>query len=162
MDEVLDFGYVQGTATEVLKPFIFNEPVLVDDAGSGTTAGSVLAGLKGSSRTTKPSSAVNKPISWAGGHKRTSKSEVFLDVLEKVSVLFSSTGAIQTSTIDGSVLIKSYLQGGCAAMGFFFFLEAGGGIAALDPCVLLYLIFSRKKQQRQERGWKIVCRSRVL
>ena len=27
-----DFGYVQTTSTEVLKPYVFNEPILVDAA----------------------------------------------------------------------------------------------------------------------------------
>nr|GME19843.1 AP-4 complex subunit mu [Ipomoea batatas] len=30
LDEVIDFGYVQTTSTEVLKSYIFNEPIVVD------------------------------------------------------------------------------------------------------------------------------------
>ncbi|MCD7460701.1 hypothetical protein HAX54_044232 [Datura stramonium] len=30
LDEVIDFGYVQTTSTEILKSYIFNEPIMVD------------------------------------------------------------------------------------------------------------------------------------
>jgi len=29
LDEILDFGYVQGTSTELLKAYVFNEPVAI-------------------------------------------------------------------------------------------------------------------------------------
>eukprot|EP00479_Gromia_sphaerica_P010533 TRINITY_DN4879_c0_g1_i1.p1 TRINITY_DN4879_c0_g1~~TRINITY_DN4879_c0_g1_i1.p1 ORF type:complete len:84 (+),score=16.88 TRINITY_DN4879_c0_g1_i1:401-652(+) len=30
LDEVIDFGYPQGTSTELLKAYVFNEPVVID------------------------------------------------------------------------------------------------------------------------------------
>ncbi|KAF2310017.1 hypothetical protein GH714_006210 [Hevea brasiliensis] len=32
LDEMIDFGYVQTTSTEVLKSFVFNEPIMIDAA----------------------------------------------------------------------------------------------------------------------------------
>ncbi|KAI5407550.1 hypothetical protein KIW84_053704 [Lathyrus oleraceus] len=46
----------------------------------------------------------NKP----GGRKRD---EIFVDVIEKISVTFNSSGYILTSEIDGTIQMKSYLTG---------------------------------------------------
>lgn len=105
LDEVVDFGYPQGTSTELLKSYIFNEPVVV------TESASLLANLKLTSQKTVPSSAVNKPISWSGDHKSTRKNEIFVDILERVSVLFDNTGKVTNSSIDGAIQMKSYLSG---------------------------------------------------
>jgi hypothetical protein len=32
LDEMMDYGYPQGTSTETLKTFVYNEPVLVESA----------------------------------------------------------------------------------------------------------------------------------
>lgn len=46
----------------------------------------------------------NKPV----GRKRD---EIFVDVIEKISVTFNSSGYILTSEIDGTIQMKSYLTG---------------------------------------------------
>ncbi|KAI5410171.1 hypothetical protein KIW84_055595 [Lathyrus oleraceus] len=43
-----------------------------------------------------------------GGRKRD---EIFVDVIEKISVTFNSSGYILTSDIDGTIQMKSYLIG---------------------------------------------------
>jgi AP-4 complex subunit mu-1 len=32
LDEMMDYGYAQGTSTENLKNFVYNEPILVESA----------------------------------------------------------------------------------------------------------------------------------
>ena len=55
LDEMLDFGYPQGTSTESLKGYIYNEAVMIAQQVRGG------AGLK-LGKKTKHSSAVNQPI----------------------------------------------------------------------------------------------------
>ena len=39
-----------------------------------------------------------------------SKNEIFVDIIEKVTCLFSRNGTILSSGIDGSIKMKSYLK----------------------------------------------------
>ncbi|XP_062106110.1 AP-4 complex subunit mu-like [Humulus lupulus] len=102
LDEVIDFGYVQTTSTQVLKSYVFNEPILVPSAH--------LSPLLGPAALSLPGIAVTKSVvaSDPGGVKRE---EIFVDVIEKISITFSSSGYILTSEIDGTIQLKSYLTG---------------------------------------------------
>ncbi|KAH8052353.1 hypothetical protein JL722_10182 [Aureococcus anophagefferens] len=97
---------VKGTSTENLKAFVYNEPVLVD--AQKTRVPSLSA-------KTTPSTSVHKPI--AGGKSsvmggaRSDKNEIFVDILERLTMLFSPSGAVVNSTIDGCIQMKSYLSG---------------------------------------------------
>ncbi|GFS44080.1 clathrin adaptor complexes medium subunit family protein [Actinidia rufa] len=87
LDEVVDFGYVQTTSTEVLKSYVFNEPILVD-AARLQTLGSANLFMQGSKR--MPGTAITKSVvaNEPGGRKRE---EIFVDIIEKISVTFSSS-----------------------------------------------------------------------
>ncbi|CAM8936506.1 unnamed protein product [Rhodiola kirilowii] len=107
LDEVIDFGYVQRTSTEVLKSYVFNEPV--------TTHITRLQPLDPASIFTQgtkrmPGTAVTKSVvaNEPGGQRRE---EIFVDIIEKINMTFSSSGYILTSEIDGTILMKSYLTG---------------------------------------------------
>ena len=39
------------------------------------------------------------------------KGEIFVDIVEKLSITFHSSGYVQNSAIDGSIQVKSYLSG---------------------------------------------------
>jgi len=43
--------------------------------------------------------------------KRKKKNEIFVDILERITVLMSANGFVVNSAIDGSILMKSYLMG---------------------------------------------------
>ncbi|XP_031394499.1 AP-4 complex subunit mu [Punica granatum] len=107
LDEVIDFGYVQSTSTEVLKSYIFNEPIAVD-AARLPPLGPAAIFMQGSKR--MPGTAVTKSViaNEPAGRKRE---EIFVDIIEKISVTFSSSGYILTSEIDGTIQMKSYLTG---------------------------------------------------
>lgn len=79
---VQDYGYPQGTSTELLKAHVYNEPIVVEAARSATFKVPTM------SAKTTPSSAVHKPISLAGRKGR--KNEIFVDILERLTVLFNS------------------------------------------------------------------------
>ncbi|KAL0017119.1 hypothetical protein SO802_004188 [Lithocarpus litseifolius] len=108
LDEVIDFGYVKTTSTEVLKSYIFNEPIVVDAARLPSLGAAGLF-MQGSKRR-MPGTAVTKSVvaNEPGGRKRE---EIFVDIIEKISVTFSSSGYILTSEIDGTIQMKSYLSG---------------------------------------------------
>ncbi|XP_024028822.1 AP-4 complex subunit mu [Morus notabilis] len=107
LDEVIDFGYVQTTSTEVLKSYIFNEPIIVD-ASHLSPLGPAGLFMQGTKR--MPGTAVTKSVvaNDPGGRKRE---EIFVDIIEKISITFSSSGYILTSEIDGTIQMKSYLTG---------------------------------------------------
>lgn len=102
LDEMIDYGFAQGTTTEHLKMYVHNEPILVEDSRVG-------GGLRTASSRTTPSSAVHRPISLT--HRKGKKNEIFVDILERLTVLFNSNGYVLNSTIDGCIQMKSYLSG---------------------------------------------------
>jgi AP-4 complex subunit mu-1 len=69
-------------------------------------------------KNTAPSSAINRPVSNiaapTGSKKqrgKNDKNEIFVDIFEKLSVLFNAEGEIINSSIDGVIQMKSYLRG---------------------------------------------------
>ena len=99
IDEILDYGYVQGTSTEQLKAFVFTEPIVV--------AAPVKS--KSDSKTT-PSTAVDKPITMKQ-KKGEKKNEIFVDIYERLNITFNANGYVLNSSIDGTIQMKSYLDG---------------------------------------------------
>uniref|UniRef100_A0A7C9E5C8 MHD domain-containing protein n=1 Tax=Opuntia streptacantha TaxID=393608 RepID=A0A7C9E5C8_OPUST len=144
LDEVIDFGYVQTTSTEVLKSYIFNEPIVVDSALL-PMLGPASIFMQGTKR--MPGTAVTKSVvaNEPGGRKRE---EIFVDIIEKISVTFSSSGYILTSEIDGTIQMKSYLSGnpeirlalnedvtiGRSGSSAYGYSSSGSGAVILDDC----------------------------
>ncbi|XP_077992214.1 AP-4 complex subunit mu-1-like [Glandiceps talaboti] len=108
LDEVMDFGCPQNTSTEALKAYIQNDPVLVKP---DRQAGSVSSGLFGADHRIAPSTAANKPISASRQEQLTRKNEIFVDVIERLTVLIAANGNVVRSEIDGSMQMKSFLVG---------------------------------------------------
>jgi len=114
LDEMVDYGHPQVTRTEDLKPFIYNEPILVTPVPS---SGKMI------NPKTASANAVHKPVIGAvnakgkkmgvggSGGTGTQKNEIFVDILERLNVLFSNNGYVLNSTIDGCIQMKSYLAG---------------------------------------------------
>lgn len=104
LDEMVDDGHVQGTSSDLLKSHVHNEPVAVAAAASKG------AGLRFGASKTVSASAVQRPISIMATSKGK-KNEIFVDVLERLTVLFNSSGYMINSSIDGCIQMKSYLSG---------------------------------------------------
>lgn len=83
LDEVIDFGYPQDTSAELLKNFIFNEPVTKN--GQGGSKDSII--------------------------NAKDKNELFVDIVERLNIVFNSEGDVIMSSIDGQFKMKSFLQG---------------------------------------------------
>nr|XP_025610412.1 AP-4 complex subunit mu isoform X3 [Arachis hypogaea] len=95
-----------------------------------------------------PGIAVTKSVvaTEPGGRKRE---EIFVDIIEKISITFSSSGYILTSEIDGTIQMKSYLSGNPEirlalnddlAIGrgqgpvYGYRSSTGSGVVVLDDC----------------------------
>ncbi|XP_059459563.1 AP-4 complex subunit mu [Corylus avellana] len=145
LDEVIDFGYVQTTSTEMLKSYVFNEPIVVD-AARLQSLGPAAIFMQGPKR--MPGTAVTKSVvaTEPGGRRRE---EIFVDIIEKISITFSSSGYILTSEIDGTIQMKSYLTGNPeirlafnddlsigrgGGSGYDYRSSSGSGAVILDDC----------------------------
>ncbi|XP_071799848.1 AP-4 complex subunit mu-1-like [Asterias amurensis] len=114
LDEVIDYGYVQTTSTKSLKPYIRSdtEAVKTDrfaDVGFLTLG----PGLFGTEFRFAPSHAADKPIpmnpSSQGGSG--SRNEVYVDVIERMTVLLAANGSVVRSEVNGSLQMKSFVVG---------------------------------------------------
>lgn len=94
LDELMDFGYPQATDEKILKEYITQE---------GSRAEILQA--------PKPPMALTNAVSWRSEGIVHRKNEIFLDVVERLSLLVSSTGQVLRSEIRGSLFMKSFLSG---------------------------------------------------
>mmetsp|Transcript_16203 Transcript_16203/g.23629 ORF Transcript_16203/g.23629 Transcript_16203/m.23629 type:complete len:441 (-) Transcript_16203:145-1467(-) len=136
LDEMLDFGYPQITSTEMLKSCVHNEAVLVKPTSTLAAASSMLSM---SSNKTKASSAANIPITMMSAKGGNSKNEIYVDIVERLTVLFNASGFVVNSSIDGSILMKSFLSGNPElrlALNEDLVIGKGGayGSVILDDC----------------------------
>lgn len=106
LDEMVDFGLPQTTNTEHLKSCIHNEAVVVEQPKPGLN-------LPQWNPRTVPSNAVHRPVGPTQNESSRSKkkNEIFVDILERITVLMSANGFVVNSAIDGSIQMKSYLMG---------------------------------------------------
>uniref|UniRef100_A0A7S2TGB3 MHD domain-containing protein n=1 Tax=Lotharella oceanica TaxID=641309 RepID=A0A7S2TGB3_9EUKA len=103
LDEIMDYGVIQGTSSDTLKSYIFNEPVVVEKKKTKFQ-------LPKFNPKTTSSDATNKPISFKDS-KQGGKDEIFVDIFERISITFNSNGNVLHNAIDGTIQMKSYLSG---------------------------------------------------
>ncbi|CAE8670943.1 unnamed protein product, partial [Polarella glacialis] len=109
LDEMVDFGHPQTTNTEHLKSCIHNEAVVIEAPKLASLSG---LSLPQWNPRTVPSNAVHRPVGpTQNDSSKSKKNEIFVDILERITVLMSSNGFVINSAIDGSIQMKSYLMG---------------------------------------------------
>lgn len=98
--------------TEQIRQYTVSEPVMLEEKKKVNKISKLNIFSKG----TAPSKAVSRPMgnlnSLGGSTKKKGKSdknEIFVDIFEKLSVLFNSNGSVINSQIDGVIQMKSYL-----------------------------------------------------
>jgi len=101
IDEMIDFGYPQLDSTEQIKQLVFTEPVVVSKQKVTST------GLFGNKNTISPN-ANQDPINQ--NTEKNKKNQIFVDLFEKITILFNSKGNVVNSCIDGCIQMKSYLK----------------------------------------------------
>jgi AP-4 complex subunit mu-1 len=105
LEEMMDFGYPQVTSTEMLKSCVHNEAVMMSNTSVSA------AFMNNINNRTKPSGAANIPITMKNAKGGNQKNEIYVDIVERLTVLFNASGYVINSSIDGSILMKSFLSG---------------------------------------------------
>ena len=95
-DETMDYGYPQNCAVDVLQLYINQGTAIVKQSGAAGTA---------------LTSQITGAIDWRRDGLRYRKNEVYIDVMETVSILTSTTGQVLRSEINGKVMMKTQLSG---------------------------------------------------
>ncbi|XP_064449318.1 AP-4 complex subunit mu-1 isoform X1 [Mirounga angustirostris] len=119
LDEVLDYGYVQTTSMEMLRNFIQTEAVVskpfslfdLSSVGLIVALGAFQFGAETQQSKVAPSSAASRPI-LTSRSDQSQKNEVFLDVVERLSVLIASNGSLLKVDVQGEIRLKSFLPSG--------------------------------------------------
>lgn len=127
LDEVMDHGYPQFTEAAILSEFIKTDAhrlasALAKGGLAGlVAAGAVVAGGGGAAQAVGailpsqvprgPPAAVTNAVSWRSDGLKYKKNEVFLDVVEKVNLVVSSSGAPVRSEVCGALKMRAYLSG---------------------------------------------------
>uniref|UniRef100_A0A8C2S925 MHD domain-containing protein n=1 Tax=Capra hircus TaxID=9925 RepID=A0A8C2S925_CAPHI len=111
LDEVLDYGYVQTTSTEVLRNFIQTEAVVSKPFSLFDLSSVGLFGAETQQSKVAPSSAASRPV-LSSRSDQSQKNEVFLDVVERLSVLIASNGSLLKVDVQGEIRLKSFLPSG--------------------------------------------------
>jgi len=125
LDECMDHGYPQFTEASILAEFIKTDAHRLASAlAQGglvglVAAGAVVAGagasgaggLLPSQVPRGPPAAVTNAVSWRSDGLRYKKNEVFLDVVERVNLIVSASGAPVRSEVCGALKMRAYLSG---------------------------------------------------
>ncbi|XP_053298372.1 AP-4 complex subunit mu-1 [Pleuronectes platessa] len=113
LDEVLDYGYVQTTSSDVLKNFIQTEAVSSRPFSLFDLSNVGLFGADTQQSKVAPSSAAARPIQ--SSREQGGKSEIFVDVIERMSVVIGSNGVVMKADVEGEIKVKCYMSS-CSEM----------------------------------------------
>ncbi|XP_020780135.2 LOW QUALITY PROTEIN: AP-4 complex subunit mu-1 [Boleophthalmus pectinirostris] len=104
LDEVVDYGYIQTTSCDVLKNFIQTEAVSSRNFSLFDLSNVALFGAETQQSKVAPSSAATRPI-----HQREQgKSEIFVDVVERMTVVIGANGMMMKADVEGEIRVKCY------------------------------------------------------
>jgi AP-1 complex subunit mu len=109
---MMDFGYPQTTETKILQEYVSLQRV------AGVSILTIVAVCRYITQEShkleiqaRPPIAVTNAVSWRSEGIRYRKNEVFLDVIESLNLLVSSSGNVLRSEILGAIKMKCYLSG---------------------------------------------------
>uniref|UniRef100_A0A3B3DK82 AP-4 complex subunit mu-1 n=1 Tax=Oryzias melastigma TaxID=30732 RepID=A0A3B3DK82_ORYME len=105
LDEVLDYGYIQTTSSDMLRNFLQSEAVSSRPFSLFDLSNVGLFGADTQQSKVAPSSAAARPIQ-AG---REQVSEIFVDVVERMSVVVGSNGVLMKADVEGEIRIKCFM-----------------------------------------------------
>ncbi|XP_055798457.1 AP-4 complex subunit mu-1 isoform X2 [Salvelinus fontinalis] len=137
LDEVVDFGYIQTTSTDILKNFIQTEAVSSKPFSLFDLSNVGLFGADTQQNKVAPSAAATRPIVSSQG-EQGGKNEIFVDVIERMSVVIganfrgiqlvvtvlshrcntctdSGEGVLMKADIEGEIRVKCYMPS-CSEM----------------------------------------------
>uniref|UniRef100_A0A673CFQ2 Adaptor related protein complex 4 subunit mu 1 n=1 Tax=Sphaeramia orbicularis TaxID=375764 RepID=A0A673CFQ2_9TELE len=134
LDEVVDYGYIQTTSSDVLKNFIQTEAVSSRPFSLFDISNVGLFGAETQQSIVAPSSAATRPIQ--SSREQGGKSEIFVDVIERMTIVIGSNGMLMKADVEGEITVKCYMPN-CTGNGIFWvvFLSSGYGAAVrVDEC----------------------------
>ncbi|KAK6466457.1 AP-4 complex subunit mu-1 isoform X5, partial [Huso huso] len=114
LDEMLDFGYPQTSSTEILKNFIQTEAVTPKPFSLLDLRNVGLFGADTQHSKVAPSCsslATLSTVLWLRG----GKNEIFVDVIERLTVVIGSNGTLLKADIQGEIRLKCFLPS-CSEM----------------------------------------------
>ncbi|KAM3601630.1 uncharacterized protein V6R79_015861 [Siganus canaliculatus] len=107
LDEIVDYGYIQTTSSDVLKNFIQTEAVSSKPFSLFDLSNVGLFGAETQQSKVAPSSAATRPIH--SSREQGGKSEIFVDVIERMSVVIGSNGVLMKADVEGEIRVKCYM-----------------------------------------------------
>ncbi|XP_014118243.1 PREDICTED: AP-4 complex subunit mu-1, partial [Pseudopodoces humilis] len=111
LEELVDFGHIQTTSPEILRSLVQSEPEspkpfsLLDLGSVG------LFGAETQQSRVVPGGAASRPLPPPRGDQPL-KPEVFVDVLERLSVVIAANGTPLKVDVQGEIRLKCYLPPG--------------------------------------------------
>ncbi|XP_063786974.1 AP-4 complex subunit mu-1 isoform X2 [Pseudophryne corroboree] len=107
LDEVLDYGYVQTTSTDMLKNFIQSDPVVSKPFSLLDLSSVGLFGAETQQSKVAPSSASSRPV-LSSRHEQGEQNEIFLDVVERMTVAIGANGSLLKTDVQGELRLKNF------------------------------------------------------
>ena len=105
LDEIIDFGFPQITSASVLQKFITQKGVKSGVDGKHESSFHAAAKAK------EVSMQVTGAVQWRAPGLVYKKNEVYLDIVESISVLISPSGQVLRSSATGVIQMKTFLSG---------------------------------------------------
>lgn len=103
IDEMIDFGVPQLNATEEIRNFVFTNPESMIKTNNNIIQDLIPTKVKSSDYS-------KKPINPHDNKSNNNQNDIFVDIIEKVVVLFNRAGNVINSGIFGCIKMKSYLH----------------------------------------------------
>ncbi|KPI84362.1 putative mu-adaptin 4 putative adaptor complex AP-4 medium subunit [Leptomonas seymouri] len=104
LDEMVQFGIVQETDTDRLRPFVSNAVVSVVQA---ETLMDRLRRGEFDDRSKRSDEAATSVLSVDAAKKN----EVYVDLLERLTMVFGARGNVVSTAVEGALMLKSFLPG---------------------------------------------------
>lgn len=100
LDEIMDNGYPQTTDFKILKKYITSKASIFKESKKkkAKKENEIVQGMTG-------------PIPWRSGTYKYSKNEVYLDTIEKVNMVITTSGQVLKSEVEGVLRMKCHLSG---------------------------------------------------
>ncbi|KAM5173101.1 AP-4 complex subunit mu-1 isoform 1-T1 [Mantella aurantiaca] len=107
LDEILDYGYVQTTSTDMLKNFIQCDPVVIKPFSLLDLSSVGLFGAETQQSKVAPSSASSRPV-LSSRNQLSEQNEIFLDVIERMTVAIGTNGTLLKADVQGELRLKNF------------------------------------------------------
>uniref|UniRef100_A0A672KLJ4 AP-4 complex subunit mu-1-like n=1 Tax=Sinocyclocheilus grahami TaxID=75366 RepID=A0A672KLJ4_SINGR len=133
LDEMVDFGYIQTTSTDILKNFIQTEAVSSKPFSLFDLSNVGLFGAETQQSKVAPSVAASRPIMSSRG-EQGGKNEIFVDVIERLSVVIGSKGVLMKADIQGEIRIKCFLPTCSGELSVTFCSSGYSSAVRVDEC----------------------------